>query len=161
MGGLSLSSDQTRPLAAPELARQSAREIAHRPDLDGLRALAVLSVVFFHFDFAYFSGGFVGVDIFFVISGYLITSIIVGDLQSGTFSFARFYERRIRRIVPALIVVLVASSIAAIALFPPKELAQFGLSAAAAAAFCSSIFFAFQTNYFAGPESILFPEFVC
>ena len=133
----------------------SERKLAYRPDLDGLRALAVLSVVFFHFDFGTFGGGFVGVDIFFVISGYLITSIIVGELESGSFSFARFYERRIRRIVPALIVMLAATSIAAIALFPPKELAQFGLSAAAAAVFCSNIFFAFQTNYFAGPDTMM------
>jgi peptidoglycan/LPS O-acetylase OafA/YrhL len=120
-----------------------------------LRALAVLSVVFFHFNFQKFGGGFVGVDIFFVISGYLITSIIVGDLEAGSFTFARFYERRIRRIVPAFIVMLAAATIASIALFPPKELAQFGISAAAAAAFCSNIFFAFQTNYFAGPDSMM------
>ena len=120
-----------------------------------MRALAVLPVVLFHFDFLGFSGGFIGVDIFFVISGYLITSIIVGDLDSGRFSFARFYERRIRRIIPAFVVMLAVSSVAAIALFPPKELAQFGLSAAAAAAFCSNIFFAFQTNYFAGPDIMI------
>jgi peptidoglycan/LPS O-acetylase OafA/YrhL len=133
----------------------SESKLAYRPDLDGLRALAVLSVVFFHFDFLGFFGGFVGVDIFFVISGYLITSIIVGELESGSFSFARFYERRIRRIVPAFIVMLAAASIAAIALFPPKELAQLGLSAAAAAAFCSNIFFAFQTNYFSGSDTMM------
>ena len=129
--------------------------LAYRPDLDGLRALAVLSVVFFHFDFETFGGGFVGVDIFFVISGYLITTIIVSELKSGSFSFARFYERRIRRIIPALIVMLAATSIAAIALFPPKELAQFGLSAAAAAGFCSNIFFALRTSYFAGPDTMM------
>ena len=133
----------------------SERKLCYRPDLDGLRAIAILSVVFFHFDFATFGGGFVGVDIFFVISGYLITSIIVSELKLGSFSFARFYERRIRRIVPVLIVVLAVASIAALALFPPNELAQLGLSAAAAAAFCSNIFFAFQTNYFAGPDTMM------
>ncbi len=133
----------------------SGKPIAYRPDLDGLRAIAVLSVVFFHFNLPNFGGGYVGVDIFFVISGYLITSIIVGGLEAGNFSFACFYERRIRRIIPALVVMLVAVSIAAIAMFPPKELAQFGLSAAAAAAFCSNIFFAFQTNYFAGPDTTM------
>ena len=127
---------------------------AYRPDLDGLRALAVLPVVFFHFDFPGITGGFVGVDIFFVISGYLITSIIVGGLASGSFSFAHFYERRIRRIIPAFIVMLAVTAIAAVALFPPKELAQFGFSAAAAAAFFSNFFFAFHTSYFSGSDSM-------
>jgi peptidoglycan/LPS O-acetylase OafA/YrhL len=153
--------DLARPLAraggAPASAtlRSSARSLAYRPDLDGLRALAVLSVVFFHFNFQKFGGGFVGVDVFFVISGYLITSIIVGELENRSFSFVRFYERRIRRIVPAFIAMVAAATIASIAIFPPKELAQFGLSAVAAAAFCSNIFFAFQTNYFAGPDSMM------
>ena len=74
----------------------------YRGDIDGLRALAVLSVVAFHFGVAAISGGFAGVDIFFVISGYLISSIILKDLHAGTFSFADFYARRIRRIFPAL-----------------------------------------------------------
>ena len=120
-----------------------------------MRALAVLPVVLFHFAFLGFSGGFVGVDIFFVISGYLITSIIVGDLDVGRFSFALFYERRIRRIIPALVVMLAASSVVAVALFPPKELAEFGLSAAIAAAFCSNFFFAFHTDYFSGTDSMM------
>ena len=133
----------------------SERKLAYRPDLDGLRALAVLSVVFFHFEFVTFGGGFVGVDIFFVISGYLITSIVVGGLESGSFSFAGFYERRIRRIIPAFIVMLATVSIAVMAIFPPKELAQFGHSAAAAAAFFSNIYFAFQTNYFSGSDTMM------
>jgi len=102
-----------------------------------------------------FGGGFVGVDIFFVISGYLITSILVDALESGRFSFAWFYERRIRRIIPAFIVMLVVVSPACIALFPQKELAQFGRSAAAAAAFCANIYFAFQTDYFAGSGNLI------
>ena len=115
---------------ASSWAASSVKPLAYRPDLDGLRAIAVLSVVFFHFNFPNFGGGYVGVDIFFVISGYLITSIIVGGLEAGNFSFARFYERRIRRIIPALVVMLVVVSIASMAMFPPKELAQLGLSAA-------------------------------
>ncbi len=114
-----------------------------------------MPVVFFHFAFRGFGGGFVGVDIFFVISGYLITSIIFGALESGSFSFAWFYERRIRRIIPAFLVMLAVVSIACIVFFPPKELAQFGLSTAAAAAFCSNFFFAFQTDYFAGSETMI------
>jgi peptidoglycan/LPS O-acetylase OafA/YrhL len=145
---------QARPSASASM-HPTGRKLAYRPDLDGLRAIAVLSVILFHFDFVTFGGGFVGVDIFFVVSGYLITSIIVGELESGSFSFARFYERRIRRIVPALVAMLVATTMAAIALFPPKELAEFGLSAAAAAAFCSNVFFAFHTNYFAGPDTMM------
>ena len=128
---------------------------AYRSDVDGLRALAVLSVVFFHFDFPGFPGGFVGVDIFFVISGYLITSIVVGGLQSESFSFAHFYERRIRRIVPAFLAMLAVVSVAAVALFPPKELADFGRSAAAAAAFCSNFLFAVQTDYFLGSDTMM------
>lgn len=81
----------------------------YRPDIDGLRAIAVLSVVFFHAFPSGLRGGYIGVDIFFVISGYLISTIIYENLQRGTFSFAEFYARRIRRIFPALIVVLAAS----------------------------------------------------
>ena len=120
-----------------------------------MRALAVLPVVFFHFELFGFNGGFVGVDIFFVISGYLITSIIVGALESESFSFVWFYERRIRRIIPAFIVMLATVSVASIALFPPKELADFGRSAAAAAAFSSNIFFSLQADYFSGSETMM------
>ncbi|WP_375575973.1 acyltransferase family protein [Paracidovorax oryzae] len=74
----------------------------YRKEIDGLRALAVLPVILFHAGFAAFSGGFVGVDIFFVISGYLITTIIVEEMDKGKFSLPSFYERRIRRILPAL-----------------------------------------------------------
>ena len=78
----------------------------YRPEIDGLRALAVLSVIFFHAGFQSFSGGFVGVDIFFVISGYLITSIILSEKQNDTFTLIGFYERRMRRILPALFLVM-------------------------------------------------------
>jgi len=74
--------------------------IAYRPEIDGLRALAVVPVMLFHAGFKTFSGGFVGVDVFFVISGYLITSIIVAEKQAGTFTLLGFYERRARRILP-------------------------------------------------------------
>ena len=80
----------------------------YRPDVDGLRAIAVLSVLGFHAFPEYVPGGFVGVDVFFVISGYLISSIIVAGLQDGRFTFSGFYGRRIRRIFPALVVVLSA-----------------------------------------------------
>lgn len=74
----------------------------YRTEIDGLRALAVLPVILFHAGFEIFSGGFVGVDIFFVISGYLITTIILSERDAGRFSVLRFYERRARRILPAL-----------------------------------------------------------
>ncbi len=74
----------------------------YRPEIDGLRAIAVLPVIFFHAGISLFSGGFVGVDVFFVISGYLITTIILNDLERGKFRIVKFYERRARRILPAL-----------------------------------------------------------
>lgn len=77
--------------------------LTYRAEIDGLRAVAVVPVIFFHAGFAMFSGGYVGVDVFFVISGYLITSIILSEQQSGRFSLAAFYERRVRRILPALL----------------------------------------------------------
>ena len=89
--------------------------IKYRPEIDGLRAIAVISVILYHakiviFNYKIFEGGFIGVDIFFVISGYLITSIILKELvTTGTFSFKHFYERRIRRILPALLLVMVVS----------------------------------------------------
>ena len=81
--------------------------LRYRPEIDGLRALAVIPVILFHAGFSTFSGGYLGVDIFFVISGYLITSILLMDLRAGNFSVARFYERRARRILPALLLVLI------------------------------------------------------
>jgi len=86
-------------------------QIKYRPDIDGLRALAVLSVVLFHAFPEWVHGGFIGVDVFFVISGYLISSIIYKGLDDGSFSFTNFYVGRIKRIFPALIVVLISSLI--------------------------------------------------
>jgi peptidoglycan/LPS O-acetylase OafA/YrhL len=81
-------------------------EMKYRADIDGLRAIAVLAVLFFHTNVPGFTGGFVGVDVFFVISGYLITSIILKEIKAEKFSIARFYERRVRRIFPALFPVI-------------------------------------------------------
>ena len=78
----------------------------YRSDIDGLRAVAVVSVMLFHAGISCFGGGFIGVDIFFVISGYLITSILIAEIGEGRFSIVRFYERRIRRIIPALLFVM-------------------------------------------------------
>lgn len=96
-------------------------KIKYRSDIDGLRAIAVILVVFYHVGFGFFSGGFIGVDVFFVISGYLITTIIKSEVESKTFSLSRFFARRIKRIVPGLFVVLVASSAAAWLILFPKD----------------------------------------
>ena len=79
----------------------------YRSEIDGLRALAVIPVILFHAGFEFFSGGFVGVDVFFVISGYLITTILIEDIKNKRFSITNFYERRARRILPALIFTLI------------------------------------------------------
>jgi len=84
--------------------------LRYRAEIDGLRAIAVIPVILFHAGYGLFSGGFVGVDVFFIISGYLITSIILADLDEGKFNIVRFYERRARRILPALFTVMFAST---------------------------------------------------
>jgi len=125
------------------------RAIHYRPEIDGLRCIAVLAVIFFHAGFAPFSGGFIGVDIFFVISGYLITRIIQGEIAQGRFSFARFYERRVRRIFPALFAMALATSVAALCLLSPDQLQQYGHSLVAMNLFLSNRYFFQQTGYFA------------
>jgi peptidoglycan/LPS O-acetylase OafA/YrhL len=90
---------------------------AYRADIDGLRAIAVIGVMLFHFGFSP-SGGYTGVDIFFVISGFLIASILEAETRRGTFSFTGFYERRLRRILPAFVVVLLVSGVASTSLLP-------------------------------------------
>lgn len=120
----------------------------YRPEIDGLRALAVVPVILFHAGLSAFSGGFVGVDIFFVISGYLITTIILRDLETKSFSILSFYERRARRILPALFLVVGVSFIPAWFLMFPEELQDFGQSAWATAAFGSNILFWQTAGYF-------------
>ncbi|MBV8183690.1 MAG: acyltransferase [Hyphomicrobiales bacterium] len=94
--------------------------LAYRTDIDGLRAVAVLVVICFHLNFGV-SGGFVGVDVFFVISGYLITGIIVAAIEEKNFSIREFYARRARRILPALVSTILASSLAAGLIFYPQS----------------------------------------
>lgn len=120
----------------------------YRKEIDGLRALAVIPVVFFHAGFSAFSGGFVGVDVFFVISGYLITSLIISELQAGTFSIVRFYERRARRILPALFIVAVTSIIFAWFLLLPTDLKDFSQSLVAVSTFLSNYLFYLRAGYF-------------
>lgn len=122
--------------------------IRYRPDIDGLRALAVLPVVLFHAGVPFFSGGFVGVDIFFVISGYLITAILLKDIHQEQFSIIRFYERRLRRIFPALFLVLLLTTLAASLWMIPKDFKDFGIGLTGAVFFFSNIVFWRQSGYF-------------
>jgi peptidoglycan/LPS O-acetylase OafA/YrhL len=121
---------------------------AYREDIDWLRAIAVLAVVAFHFEAPAIFGGFVGVDIFFVISGYLITGIIQSEVQGGTFSFLRFYERRVRRLLPALYAMVALTAIPSLHYLLTSERLEFFRSVAAVVTFTSNFFFWFQTGYF-------------
>lgn len=123
-------------------------EVAYRREIDGLRALAVLPVIFFHAGFERFAGGFVGVDVFFVISGYLITSIILAEIKAGTFSIGTFYERRARRILPALFLVMAVCVPIATLLLLPQDLQDFAESVAAVSVFSSNILFTLESGYF-------------
>jgi peptidoglycan/LPS O-acetylase OafA/YrhL len=120
----------------------------YREDIDWLRAIAVLAVVAFHFEAPAVYGGFVGVDIFFVISGFLITGIIQSEVKADSFSFARFYERRVRRLLPALYAMVVLTAIPAFHYLLTSERAEFFRSVAAVVSFTSNFFFWFQTGYF-------------
>jgi peptidoglycan/LPS O-acetylase OafA/YrhL len=120
----------------------------YREDIDWLRAIAVLAVVAFHFEAPAVFGGFVGVDIFFVISGYLITGIIRSEVKSGTFSFALFYERRVRRLLPALYLMVALTAIPSFHYLLTSERLEFFRSIAAVVTFTSNFFFWLQTGYF-------------
>ena len=122
--------------------------IQYIPEIDGLRALAVIAVVLFHAGIRVFSGGFIGVDIFFVISGYLITTIILSDINSGTFVVSNFYEKRARRIVPALSVVMLFCIPFSWFLLTPADLERFSQSLIAVSLFSSNIFFYLTSGYF-------------
>ncbi|MEC8378980.1 MAG: acyltransferase, partial [Myxococcota bacterium] len=120
----------------------------YRPEIDGLRALAVVPVIFYHAGIESFSGGYVGVDVFFVISGYLITSIIMKSLERDAFSIVDFYERRARRILPALFLVITACIPFSWALMLPKDFIAFYESILATMLFSSNIYFARTIDYF-------------
>jgi peptidoglycan/LPS O-acetylase OafA/YrhL len=126
----------------------------YRREIDGLRAIAVLPVIFFHAGFEAFGGGFVGVDVFFVISGYLITSILISDLKGGRFSLIRFYERRARRILPALFLVVLCCIPFALAWMSPAQIKNFGESVIAVVFFGSNILFWREDGYFAAAAEL-------
>jgi peptidoglycan/LPS O-acetylase OafA/YrhL len=120
----------------------------YRPDIDGLRAIAIMLVLAFHAFPNWSPGGFIGVDVFFVISGFLITSTILNELDDGRFSIIRFYGRRFRRIVPALALVLVASWMAGYLFFSPEDFSRLGKHLIAGASFTSNLLLNREAGYF-------------
>lgn len=146
-----------KPLASqPDNERATrSQSPGYRRDIDGLRAVAILPVVLFHAGVGAFAGGFVGVDVFFVISGYLITSVIAREIAAGRFSMARFYVRRAKRILPALITVTLVTLGCGFLLLGPSELRGLGKSVAATALSVSNVLFLKQAmDYFAGPADL-------
>jgi peptidoglycan/LPS O-acetylase OafA/YrhL len=122
----------------------------YRVEIDGLRALAVMPVIFFHAGFEFFNGGFVGVDVFFVISGYLITTILINDIEHNRFSLVNFYERRARRILPALFFVMWTCIPVAWLLMSPSQMKDFSQSFVSVIMFFSNFYFTLEGGYF-GP----------
>ncbi len=131
--------------------------IKYRRDIDGLRALAVIPVVLFHAGYSQVSGGFVGVDVFFVISGYLISSILIREMDAGSFTFTGFYERRVRRIVPALLSVLFATLVAGYFVLLPEEYVNLGKAAAAALGFVPNVYYWSTSSTYFGIDVAILP----
>ncbi|MDQ0819892.1 peptidoglycan/LPS O-acetylase OafA/YrhL [Arthrobacter sp. V4I6] len=141
--------------------RATAKKAAFRPDIQGMRALAVLGVVLYHAGIPWLPGGYIGVDVFFVISGYLITGLLFRELQdTGRIALGSFYARRIRRLLPASAVVLVVTLAAAKLLLPAFLLADVSRDAMATSAFLSNMLFAYtSTDYLAGTAPSLFQHY--
>src|SRR5580658_5577382 len=140
---------------SPWIDRAASRAV-YRSEIDGLRALAVVPVVLYHAGFPIFGGGFVGVYVFFVISGYLITGNIYAEMARDRFSIIDFYERRVRRILPALYLVMIASLPFAWLWLFPREFIDFGRSVVSVCLFASNIFFNGQIDYFT-PNTEMWP----
>jgi peptidoglycan/LPS O-acetylase OafA/YrhL len=136
------------PIQRARMPANSAVTEKYRPDIDGLRAIAVVSVVAFHTFPNFFKGGFVGVDIFFVISGYLISGIIVDAVERGRFGYLDFYSRRIRRIFPALFLVVAATLLVGWYVLLPDEFARLGKHLAAGAGFATNFVLWGEAGYF-------------
>ncbi|MEZ5998483.1 MAG: acyltransferase family protein [Hyphomonas sp.] len=128
----------------------------YRADLDGMRAVAVLSVLAYHIDHELAPGGFVGVDVFFVLSGFFISQLLLKDLAGSDYSIMKFYDRRIRRLLPALFSMLAATSVAAVFILMPSELVRYGRSVIGAVFSISNIVFWQRSGYFA-PDADTFP----
>src|SRR5579862_9041968 len=127
--------------------------LKYRPDIDGLRCVAVLSVLAFHLSPNRMPGGFVGVDVFFVISGYLISAIVFSEINESRFSIVGFYERRVRRIFPALFAMLIVVSAVLSFLLLPSEFTQYAKSVIAATTSSSNFYFWQHSGYFDSPTS--------
>ena len=127
--------------------------LSYRHDIDGLRAIAVMAVVFYHAGWKLFNGGYLGVDVFFVISGFLITSLIMKDLGAGNFTLAGFWERRVRRIIPPLLPVLVFTIISGWFFLLPYDYTHLGQQLMSQAVFSSNMLFAAQSGYFDTSQS--------
>jgi peptidoglycan/LPS O-acetylase OafA/YrhL len=138
-------------------------KLIYRPEIDGLRAIAVVSVILYHseislFSYQIFKGGYLGVDIFFVISGYLITSIILKELKfTGSFSFKNFYERRIRRIIPLLLLVILASTPFAITYLLPADLIDYSKSILYSLVFSSNFYFHYSGQEYGAQDAAFKP----
>ena len=126
----------------------------YRPDIDGLRALSVIAVIIFHTGFTFLSGGFIGVDVFFVISGYLITGLVYKEIQAGTFSYLNFYKRRIARLLPALIITLVAVLLFGFLFYDNRAFDNLGKELFFSALGGANILFSQGVNYFAQDEAV-------
>ena len=137
--------------------------IAYRPEIDGLRTIAVLSVIIYHAEFAFrnsffLTGGFLGVDIFFVISGFLISKIILKEIDTKkSFSFKNFYERRLRRIIPVLLLVMVFTIPFALLLMQPSAIVEYANSVMSSLFFSSNFYFYFSTTEYGATSSLLKP----
>ena len=141
--------------ASDTLPTSGAAPSRYRADIDGLRAISVTLVLLYHLGVGFARGGYFGVDVFFVISGYLITGIILKEAKAGHFSFAGFYERRIRRLAPVLFAVLLASAAAAPFVLLPPEIEKFGGALLAALLFAANYFYAADTGYFTNDADFL------
>lgn len=130
--------------------------IKYRPEIDGIRAIAVLAVIIFHMRASWLPGGYTGVDVFFVLSGFLITSILAKEVATGTFSFKSFYVRRIKRILPPLYVVLLATLTFSFFALAPKDISHLSNSIKSILLFMSNVFFYKDGDYFA-PETSEMP----
>lgn len=126
----------------------------YRPEVDGLRAVAVIPVILFHAGFEHFNGGFIGVDIFFVISGYLITTIILSEHDRGKFSLVNFYERRARRILPPLFVVMLFCLPFAWMWLLPSDMRDFSRSLVSVSTYSSNILFWRETGYWGAANEL-------
>ena len=130
------------------LGKAHSRPANYEPHIDGIRCIAVLSVLFYHFEYKAVPGGFIGVDIFFVISGFLITRLLLSDVKRDNFSFRRFYMRRVRRLAPALVATLVVTFIVAGAVLTPDHFQRFSGASLASLFSVSNVYFWLESGYF-------------